>query len=162
MRITTGLGVLTGLAFVGGPAIALTTTSPLSVQMTIQAQCVINSVDAINFGTSGVINSNHDQTSTLKVQCTNSTAYDIELNKGTTAGASIAQRKLINGSETINYNLYTDPSRTSVWGETPNTDTVGATGNGAEQTYTIFARVSAQTTPSPNTYTDTVTVTVTY
>jgi spore coat protein U-like protein len=130
--------------------------------MTIQVQCLINSVSAINFGTVGVINSDHDQTSTLKVQCTNGTAYDIELNKGTTAGGSIAQRKLISGAETINYNLYTDPLRSAVWGETAPTDTVSGTGNGAEQTYSIYGRVSAQTTPTPNTYTDTVTVTVTY
>jgi spore coat protein U-like protein len=39
---------------------------------------------------------------------------------------------------------------------------VSATGNGADQTFTIYGRVPAQTTPAPGTYTDTVTVTVTY
>jgi spore coat protein U-like protein len=39
---------------------------------------------------------------------------------------------------------------------------VSGTGNGAGQTITIFGRVPAQTTPAPGTYTDTVTVTVTY
>jgi len=47
-------------------------------------------------------------------------------------------------------------------GNTVSTDTVAATGNGASQSYTVYGRVPAQTTPAPGTYTDTVTVTVTY
>jgi spore coat protein U-like protein len=57
---------------------------------------------------------------------------------------------------------YTDSGRTIVWGNTVGTDTVSATGNGASQSYTVFGRVPAQTTPAPATYTDTITVTVTY
>jgi spore coat protein U-like protein len=49
-----------------------------------------------------------------------------------------------------------------VWGITIGTDTVSATGNGAAQTHTVYGRVPAQTTPAPATYSDTVTVTVTY
>jgi spore coat protein U-like protein len=63
---------------------------------------------------------------------------------------------------TINYSLYTDNGRTTVWGNTVGTDTVSATGSGASQSYTVFGRVPAQTTPAPATYTHTITVTVTY
>jgi spore coat protein U-like protein len=107
---------------------------------------------------------NIDQTSTLKVQCTNTTTYDIGLDEGTTASATTAQRLLFNGatSETIKYNLFTDAGHSTVWGKLVGTDTVHATGSGAQQTYTIYGRVPGQNTPTPGTYTDTVHITVTY
>src|SRR5580704_9647187 len=159
MRLTTKLGVLTGLTFVGGPAVATTTTQTFSVQLQIQAQCVINSTATLNFGTAGVLGgalggTNTDQTTSLSVQCTNTTPYNIGLDAGTTASATVSQRLLVNGSTsaTINYNLYTTAGRSTVWGNTVNTDTVAATGSGATQSYTIYGRVPPQTTPAPGTY----------
>ncbi len=96
------------------------------------------------------------------MQCTNTTPYNIGLDAGTGSGATVTTRKLTNGAATINYSLYTTSGRTTVWGNTVGTDTVAATGNGASQSYTIFGRVPAQTTPAPATYSDTITVTVTY
>jgi len=74
----------------------------------------------------------------------------------------VATRKLTGGGATINYRLYTDAPRTTVWGNTVATDTVSATGNGAAQSYTVYGRIPAQTTPAPATYSDTITITVTY
>jgi spore coat protein U-like protein len=62
----------------------------------------------------------------------------------------------------VNYSLYSDSARNNVWGTTIGSNTVAATGNGAAQSYTVFGRIPAQTTPAPGAYTDTVTVTVTY
>lgn len=169
MRMTTGLAILTGMAFVGGPAAATTTTQQFQVQLQIQAQCVINSTATLDFGTAGVLGgaagtTNTDQSATLNVQCTNSTTYDIGLDAGTTSGGLVSQRLLNNSStsETIKYNLYTNAGRSTIWGNTVGTDTVHATGSGAQQTYTIYGRVPGQNTPTPGTYTDTITVTVTY
>jgi spore coat protein U-like protein len=66
------------------------------------------------------------------------------------------------GTEVINYSLYSDSGRTTNWGNTVGTDTVAATGNGSAQAYTVYGRIPPQTTPAPGTYTDTITVTVTY
>ncbi len=167
MRVTTGLGILSGLALVGGPASATTTTATFGVQLQINAECVINSTALLDFGSAGVLGgaagtSNKDQSSTLHVQCTNTTPYDIGLDAGTTTGALVSQRLLVNGAATINYNLFTNAGRSIIWGNTVSTDTVSATGNGATQSYTIYGRVPPQTTPAPATYTDTVTVTITY
>ncbi|RAZ84152.1 spore coat U domain-containing protein [Mesorhizobium hawassense] len=150
------------LALFCGEARATTTTSSMSVQMTITASCTITSAATLNFGSSGVIAANVDQTSTLQVQCTNTTPYNIGLNAGTGSGATVATRKMTNGASTINYTLYSDSGRTTVWGNTVGTDTVSATGNGSAQSFTVYGRVPSQTTPAPAVYTDTVTVTVTY
>jgi spore coat protein U-like protein len=154
--------IVVGLSLVGGSAYASQTSTTFSVDVTIQAQCLINSASNLSFGTQGVLIANVDQTSTIVVQCTNTTTYDIGLDAGTGTGASVATRKLTNGATTINYSLYTNVGRSTVWGNTVSTDTVSATGNGAAQSYTVYGRVPAQTTPAPNAYSDTITVTVTY
>ena len=141
---------------------AATTTTTFTVQMTITASCTIVSASTLDFGSQGVLTANVDQTSTVQVQCTNTTPYNIGLNAGTGAGATVATRKMTSGGATINYSLYNNIARTTVWGDTVGTDTVSATGNGALQSYTVYGRVPAQTTPAPGTYSDTITVTVTF
>jgi spore coat protein U-like protein len=144
-------------------ASAATATSTFTVQMTITSSCVINSTSTLNFsGSQGVLVANVDATSSVLVQCTNTTPYNIGLDAGTGTGATVTTRKLTNGSNTINYSLYSDSGRSTVWGNTVGTNTVSGTGNGASQSYTIYGRVPPQTTPAAATYTDTITVTVTY
>ena len=69
---------------------------------------------------------------------------------------------MTSGANTVNYTLYSNSGRTTLWGNTVGTDTVAATGNGASQSYTVYGRVPTQAAPAPGTYTDTITVTVTY
>lgn len=169
MRMMTGLGVLAGLACIGGPASAVTTTtSTFAVSLTIAAQCVINSASTLAFGSLGVLGgiggtTNNDQTSTIAVQCTNTTPFNIGLDQGAN-GSSVTARKLLNtgSSATVNYSLYSDTNHTTNWGNTVGTDTVSDTGNGASVNYTVYGRIPPQTTPAPGTYADVVTVTVTY
>jgi spore coat protein U-like protein len=66
------------------------------------------------------------------------------------------------GGETIDYQMFKDAAYTENWGDTVSTDTVSGTGIGTEQSFTVYGRVPAQTTPATGTYTDTVTVTVTF
>jgi len=152
-----------GLALMGGVTYAATATSTFGVDVTIVAQCLINSASTLSFGGSqGVLSANVDNTSTIVVQCTNTTTYDIGLDAGTGSGATVTTRKLTGGGNTINYSLYTNIGRSTVWGNTVSTDTVAATGNGAAQSYTVYGRIPPQTTPAPATYSDTITITVTY
>jgi spore coat protein U-like protein len=144
------------------PLSAATSTSTFSVQMTITATCTVNSAATLNFGTQGVLSTNVDQTSTVQVTCTNTTPYNVGLDAGTGTGATVATRKMTSGANTVNYTLYSNAGRTTVWGNTVGTDTVAATGNGSAQSYTVYGRVPTQAAPAPGTYTDTITVTVTY
>jgi spore coat protein U-like protein len=161
MRMMTGVTVLAGLALAGGPASATTTTLTFGVTMLITASCVINSTATLDLGSSGVINTNHDANAPLHIQCTNTTPYTIGLDKGATTGAAIAQRLLANGGATVNYNLFQSAAYATIWGDT-GAGLVSSTGTGADQTFNIYGRVPTQSTPAPGTYTDTVTVTVTY
>ena len=145
-----------------GSSYAATSTSTMTVQMTITATCTVNSASTLNFGTQGILATNVDQTSTIQVTCTNTTPYNIGLDAGTGSGATVAARKMTSGANTVNYTLYSNSTRTTLWGNTVGTDTVAATGNGAAQSYTVYGRVPPQAAPAPGTYTDTITVTVTY
>jgi len=146
----------------GNVACAATSTSTFTVQMTVTATCTVNSATTLNFGTQGVLSTNVDQTSTIQVTCTNTTPYNIGFNAGTGTGATVATRKMTSGANTVNYTIYSNSTRTTVWGNTVGTDTVAATGNGSAQSYTVYGRVPSQAAPAPGTYTDTITITVTY
>ncbi len=88
------------------PALAATATQTFSVQITLTAQCVFSAAPAaLNFGTTGVLAANTDATTTMNVQCTNTTPYTIGLDAGGGTGATIATRKMTNGTATINYAL---------------------------------------------------------
>jgi spore coat protein U-like protein len=143
---------------------ATTTTSTFAVSVSLVATCTITSASALNFGSQGTLSSNVDQTSTINVICSNTTPYNIGLDAGTGTGATVATRKMTSGGNNVNYTLYSDSGRTTVWGTTIGTDTVSATGDGlgAGQNYTVYGRIPVQTTPPPGSYTDTITVTVTY
>lgn len=162
-RLATCLGLLAISTLISSPVLSQTATTQFNVQITINAECQINSASDLNFGATGVIDTAVEATSAIAVQCTNGTAYDIGLNEGTGTGATVASR-LMTGpdAETVAYSLYTDPAHTDVWGNTIGTDTVTGTGTGSEQTYTVYGQVPAQATPTPGTYSDVITVTVTY
>lgn len=143
------------------PAMTATATGTFNVRITITAQCVVSASD-LDFGTRGVLNTDTDATNTISVQCTNTLPFSIGLNAGSGTGATVANRLMTGGTATIGYTIYSNAARTAVWGNTPPTDTVAGTGTGAVQTFTAYGRVPIQATPVAGTYTDIVTVTVTY
>jgi spore coat protein U-like protein len=148
--------------------LATTTTTTFTVSITLTATCTITSASALNFGPAGILSTAIPQTSTINVICTNGTTYNIGLDAGTGPGATVAARKMTNGGNAVTYSLYRDAAHTQVWGNTVSTDTVAGTGDGqaAGQNYTVYGLVPAQTTPPASaggtTYSDTITVTVTY
>ena len=158
-RFMIGAAVLTACS-----AEAATVTSTFNVKITITAQCLINSASDVLFTTTGVLAANVDQTSSISLNCTNTTPYTVGLSAGTNGGGTVTTRKMKGGptNELINYALYSDAARTTNWGDTAVLGWQSGTGNGAAQAFTVYGRVPPQTTPTPGNYTDNVTVTVTY
>ncbi len=144
-------------------ALAGTATQSFSSEITLVAQALFTSATpTVNFATpAGVLTSNVDASTTLSVQGTNTTPYTIGINEGVGASATIAARKMTNGAATVTYSLYKDSGRTQLWGST-GAEAVSATATGLVQTYTVYGRVPPQATPAAGTYTDTLTITVTY
>jgi spore coat protein U-like protein len=103
-----------------------------------------------------------DQTTTVSVTCTLDVTYIIGLNAGAGAGATVATRKMTSGSGTLDYSLYRDGSRTTVWGNTAGTDTVSGVGTGIAADYTVYGRINAKQPIRAGTYQDTITVSIYY
>ncbi|MBV1705002.1 MAG: spore coat U domain-containing protein [Hyphomicrobiales bacterium] len=117
----------------------------------------------LNFGAVSVLTSAVTASTTLGVQCTNTTPYSVGLDGGVTAGtgASPTARQLAKGAARVTYGLYQDAAHATPWGNT-SANWVAGTGTGLVQNYAIYGQVPAQTTPASGAYSDTVTVTVTF
>ncbi|MDQ0040197.1 Csu type fimbrial protein [Variovorax boronicumulans] len=92
-------------------------------------------------------------------------SYSIGLSAGT--GGSIANRQLTGpGSTPLLYNLYTTNARTAVWGAGTVTDSYSALasvgGNSVPRSYTVYGRIPIGQYVAPGSYSNTITVTVTY
>ncbi|MFZ6658280.1 Csu type fimbrial protein [Undibacterium sp. TJN19] len=139
---------------------AVTTSGTLAVSATVASACsVTGSTLAFGAYTSAQI----DNSASLTVICTNSTPYNVGLDVGSGSGATLAVRKMTGSvSGTLNYSLYKDSGRSTVWGNTVGTDTATGTGNGLSQSMTVYGRVPAGQNPGVGVYSDSVTVTLTY
>lgn len=144
------------------PALAATATGNFNAQIVIESACVVAATNLLDFGTTGVLSANIDQTTTFEVQCTDTTPYRVGLDAGSGAGATTLIRRMTGATATIDYQMFSEPTRTTNWGDDDGVDTVAGTGNGAAQTLTIYGRVIPQSTPLPDTYVDTVTIEVNY
>lgn len=166
MKRLLGAAALCGIIGVATPSNATTATGSLGVSATVTSNCAL-STTAVAFGNINVTaNSNTDNTGGLSVTCTSGTAWTASADAGVGTGATLATRVMLNGTNALNYALYTDSARTTVWGSGAtgsSTSTITGTGTGAAQANTIYARVpSGQTGVPAGAYADTVGVTVTY
>ena len=140
-----------------------TTPQDLGVSITIEDECSVGTIVPVAFGSTGAISANIDAQGSVQVTCTVDTDYDIALDAGDGATATVAAREMTGpGGATITYSLYPDNTYETAWGDTVDGDTKAGTGTGSAETHTIYGRVPTQSTPAPGSYTDTVSIVVHY
>ncbi|QBH95697.1 SCPU domain-containing protein [Limnobaculum zhutongyuii] len=142
----------------------------LGVQLTITNGCAINGnsvqgsptgLGTLDFGSHSTLANNitaqsaSSSSGTIKVQCTNTLPYTVTLDSGEHPTGT--QRRLAQGTEFINYNLYQDSLRAVLWEDTT---LLSRTSTGAPDDLTVYGLVPPQNTPSAGIYSDTVLVTV--
>ncbi len=137
------------------------TNVPFTAQANYPATCSVTATN-LDFGSRGILDTVTDSTNTVSVTCTTGAGYTISLNGGSGASGTTTTRTMELGAASVNYTLWKDAGRTQNWGDTGGEIMTGLTGTGAVQNYTVHGRVPVQSTPAPGTYTDTVTITVTY
>jgi spore coat protein U-like protein len=98
-------------------------------------------------------------TGTVTVTCTSGQAYHVGLDAGLSSGATLTTRAMVNGTK-LGYQLFSDPGRSTNWGNTSGTNWVAGTGNGSAQVYTIYAQIPAGESGALVTYTDTITASI--
>lgn len=127
----------------------------------------------VAFGTySPLAFGNTDSTGSVRVSCGGVAGLLIPFNIAISAGASgsHAARRMKSGANSLNYNLYTDASYTTLWGDgSASTQLVNAgitldlLGLSPVQTFYIYGRIPGrQITTVPGLYSDTINVTLTY
>lgn len=139
------------------------TSVPFTVTATNGGACSV-SATTMDFGMRGLLDSDVDASNTIAVNCTSGIGYTIALSGGDTGATDPTQRQMSDAGDTefVTYGIYRDAARTLPWGDTIGTNTAIGTGTGSPQSYTGYGRVPAQPTPTAQTYSDTVVVTVTY
>jgi spore coat protein U-like protein len=157
-RLAAAFGTLLLLSL--SPARAATTTTTFTVTATVATTCSI-SANNLNFGAYAGLQI--DNQVTLLATCSTTVPYDIGLNTGTFAGATVTTRRMTGTDAAgLAYSLFQDAPRTVNWGNTVPTDTVHGVGNGLAQSVTVFGRIPGDQNVSPGSYSDTITVTLNF
>lgn len=127
---------------------------------TVPSSCTV-SASSLSFG--AYAGSIVYGTSSLSVNCTDTTTYNLGLNAGTSTGATVTSRAMTYaGSNTLAYQIFQTNAYSTNWGNTVGTDTVTGTGTGVTQAVNVYGRINAGLYVTPGSYSDTITVTVTY
>jgi spore coat protein U-like protein len=143
---------------------AATDTTTFTVSASIVADCNLSAAN-LSFGAYDASSGTPlDATSSINVYCSNGLTYDVALNIGS-GGGTFATRTLASGGNTLNFNLYSNAGRSSIWGDgTGSTATVAGSGAGllTAATHTVYGRIPSGQERTDGSYASTITVTVTF
>jgi len=127
------------------------------------ASCTI-STTGVGFGTYNVFTTTPlDSTGSVTYTCIGNASVTIALNKG--SAATFNPRRMLKGSDALNYNLYRDATRTSIWGDGTGGTTAysnASVSNNTAVTVTIYGRIPAQQDIRAGSYGDTITATINF
>jgi spore coat protein U-like protein len=153
----------TCLAF-AGPARALCLPAVCSCGVTT-TNLAFGTYSPLAFG-------NTDTTGSIKINCGGVVGLLIPFNIAITAGSggSYAARRMKSGANLLAYNLYTDASYTTIWGDGSSATqlinagvTLDVLGLSPAQNFVVYGRIPGrQLTTVPGSYSDTISITLTY
>jgi len=163
--MTTASGLAAVMVLASSPgAHAQTATANLPVTANVAQKCTI-ATTPLNFGEYDPVQ-NHlsnplDATGTVIVRCTQGATVNIGLDQGD--NASGATRRMIDGTNMLTYQIYSDANRTQVWGNAaPTWLTPPPAPSTAARIFTVYGRVFAAQDVSLGTYRDIVEATVNF
>lgn len=156
-------------------ALTLALPLPASALLCLGCHCSV-SITAVNFGAYAPLSGSPGlATGNVAMSCTGTAGlvvnYAINLGKGNNS-AGFSPRKMASGSNRLNYDLYTDPSHNSIWGD-------GSSGShnisgsallvllgllgAVTVNHPVYGQIPAsQKSVPPGSYSDAVVVTITY
>ena len=160
-------GILVGSAGLTVPVFADTEDSSMQVTAGIGKNCVIETTN-ISFGSYDPANVNAtdplDATGSITTTCTIGTAGEVLIGYGEHAVEGSTDRLMLglNEAGTLSYEVYSDLSRTEHWSGVAGSG-VDITAAGEGELMTVYARIpGGQTDAANDSYTDTLTVLVSY
>lgn len=147
--------------------IAGSVSTSLLVSVTVDSQCKMDSND-LQFGTYDPVGANSSSPlnamGSIKIKCTKNTIAVIRMDGGQHASSSShTTRAMTNatGSTYLDYELYLDSERSTVWNNSNNA-TYQGTGDGAITTVAIYGAIPGDQDVNDGQYNDVVTITATF
>jgi spore coat protein U-like protein len=140
-------------------SLTLTNVSiPVPITAHVSNACAI-SATSLNFGS--YTQTQLDGQSQIQLTCTDTTPWNIGLDGGKFGTVS---RRNMSGpaASLLDYQLFTDPARTVVWGNNVGGDTVPGTGTGFSQILPVYGRIPSGQRVRDGGYKDTITATLTF
>ncbi len=127
------------------------------------ASCVFNSVTPVAFGPYDVFSATADDAvGSFTFQCSLLQLLDaITINISTGSSGTYSSRTMLNGANTLNYNLYMDAARTVVWGDkSSGTSNYTALLAALPVTLSVYGRIPARQNAKAGNFADTVVITL--
>jgi spore coat protein U-like protein len=149
------------LAALGGALLTM-----LPTDLTAQVLTCSISTTGVSFGTYDVFaTAPLDSTGSVTYNCLKilNASITITLDKG--GASTFNPRRMLKGGEALDYNLYRDAARTTIWGDGTGGSQVytdPSPPNNQNVTVTIYARIFAQQDVSAGAYTNTITATINF
>lgn len=152
--------LLAGSLLLSQAANAATATQNFNVTATVVNACSLSTISDLAFGNYSFSAPSLGTTS-VNVTCSLGSAYTLHINDGL-YGNSSSTRKMKHGTltDTLSYTL-SNSLAGATWGDTAGTGVAG-TGLGVAVPTTIYGSVAANQTVTPGSYSDTLTMTVTF
>lgn len=164
--VSTALTVAMATLFAAS-AFAGSATSNLGVSASVSDNCIIATAD-VAFGAYDPIVANASAprlgTGTVTVTCTTDASAVLTLGLGANdngGSASDPARRLSDGSNFLSYTLFSNPGRSTEWGNDADTG-VADTGTGTASAHTVYGSVAPAQNVPQGSYSDTVVATVTF
>lgn len=140
-----------------GVALAGAARATITVTATVVKACSRVTATALSFGSYTSGGAAVDGRAEVSVTCSKGTPYTLRLDAGAAPGAGEGRRMTTNGGFALGYSLFRNPERTQAWDGAP-----AHIGTQAPQSHAIYGRIPPGQELPAGTYTDSVTVTVSF
>jgi spore coat protein U-like protein len=162
--ISVALAALVAGAGFAPSASGASVSSNFQVKLAIAKTCAVDTSGALDLGSVNADSTSNvsQNASNINVKCSKATAYTVGLtpSSNSTNGTGTMAGATSGNTDTVAYALYQDAASATAWGTTT---TKAGVGNGTTQNYTVYGKVlGTNLNVTPDSYADTVSVTVTY
>jgi len=141
-----------------------TATAGMPVRMEIAASCTVTASD-LNFGAySSNQNAPVQGQTAIQLLCGGEITAEVSLDAGSGPGGNTNNRRMEqeSGSDRLDYGLFQDPGRTIHWGDRSGRDTLEVQTTGPSLTIPVYGQIPGGQRVRDGTYSDSITVRVTY
>lgn len=160
LRHSTLVGAMIAGLSLAGSVWAATDTTTFTVTATVSDACSVEATN-LDFGAYDPNALTADEaTSTVTATCTLGTNYSIGLDAGGGTPSSTTRAMTGGGGDFLDYELYSDALRTTVWTDLAGANPVAATGTGLAADHTVYGQIPTGQNVSADSYSDTINVTL--